>query len=88
MMDASVLNAPADTIPPEVDALTWLRYVKGAKAFDELWGKGKRCPNNDGGVRCKCQTPTKSDYCAYFVGLETLVKEIGGATLTMMKGMR
>ena len=87
-MDASVLNAPADTIPPDCDPVLWLRYVKGAKALDTLYSQGKRCPMNDGGVRCKCQTPTKSDYCAYFVGLETLVNEIGGATLAMMRRLK
>jgi len=86
-MDASVLNAPADTIPPDCDPVTWLRYVRGAKAFDLLYERGMRCPSNPEAVRCLCDVQT-SEYCKYWQGLETLVSEIGGATLTMMKGMK
>lgn len=86
-MDASVLNAPADTIPPDCEPVTWLRYVKGAKAFDALYERGMRCPSNPETVRCLCKNP-QTEYCKYWQGLETLVNAIGGATLTMMRRLK
>jgi hypothetical protein len=85
-MDLAVLESPPDTLPPDVDPQLWLRYVKGAKAFDLLYGSGKRCPNNGQGTRCKCDIP-KQDYCRYFCGVADLAKQIGGATAEIIGGM-
>lgn len=84
-MDAAVLSAPPDTIPPGVDGSLWLRYVKGAKSFDSLWGAGQRCPSNDKHVKCLCLIPMK-EYCKYFQAVRKLAEQIGGAVLKMMEG--
>lgn len=83
MMDPAVLSAPPDTIPPDVDAALWLRYVKGAKSFDQIYALGVRCPSNDRGVKCLCLIPTKQ-YCKYFQAVKKLAEQIGGEVLTMM----
>ncbi len=86
-MDADLLNAAPDTIPPDVDAGLWLRYIRGAAAFDLLWQRGQRCPMNDGGVKCKCEVP-KTDYCRYFKGVAQLAEQIGGPVAAIIKGMK
>ena len=82
-MDLAVLNSPPDTIPPDTDAEKWLRYVRGAKALDFLYSQGKRCVNNESGVKCLCDIP-RSDYCKYYKGIFSLAQQIGGETFAMI----
>ncbi len=86
-MDADLLNAPPDTIPPDCDPERWLRYVRGAIAFDLLWQRGLRCPKNEEQIRCKCEVP-KTDYCRYFKGVAQLAEQIGGPVAAIIKGMK
>lgn len=60
----------------------WSRYLAGSKAIDDLFSKGYRCPSNATGVRCLCGglIPPKKDICRYWVAVEKIAREIGGAT--------
>ncbi len=86
-MDSELLNYNSD-IPPDVDPSIWIRYLKGTREFDLLWGKQLRCPKNEEHVRCRCTTPTKSDYCRYFKGVAQLAEQIGGPVAAMIARMK
>ena len=73
--------------PPGVDPELWQRFLRGTKAFDNLYGAGKRCPSNSDGARCICLIPQK-DYCKYFIGVVALAEEIGGATAELVRKMQ
>lgn len=83
-MDPAILQAPPGSIPAEVDGSLWIRYLKGARAFDQLWGKGNRCPNNKAGTRCLCDIP-RDDYCKFYKGVVGLAEQIGGVTAEMVR---
>jgi hypothetical protein len=73
--------------PPDVNPELWSRYLKGTRAFDNLYGAGKRCPSNPDGARCTCLIPQK-DYCRFFVGVVGLAEQIGGGTLEIVQGIK
>ena len=87
-MDLELLHYPPHLIPRDVDGHLWLRYLRGSRAFDNLWGEGKRCPNNPQGTRCACLPGvTGGQYCEVWKRLEELADAIGGTARAMVQGM-
>jgi hypothetical protein len=73
--------------PPDVNPNLWSRYLRGTRAYDDLYSSGQRCPENPAGARCMCLIPRK-EICRYWVGVVALAEEIGGATAEIVKGIR
>lgn len=61
------------------DPSLWARYIRGSRAFDDLYSAGARCPSNHTGARCLCKEP-KREICKYSQAVFKLAEEIGGAT--------
>lgn len=85
-MDPDVLSYPAHLIPSGVAPQLWLRWLKGTRAFDDLWGQGQRCPKNPAGARCRCSVPGPR-YCQIWTRLEELGRQIGGVEAEIVAGM-
>jgi len=85
-MDLSILTYPKDLIPEGVDASLWVRYLKGAAAFDLLLEKGQRCPGNPNGIRCQCLIP-KDKICLIWGKVAEIADQIGGWTAKHVGGL-
>ena len=68
-------------VPDGVDGELWRRWVQGARAFDDCYQTGARCPGNPNrdAARCLCAVP-KDKICRYWWALGDLAARIGGAT--------
>ena len=73
--------------PEDVDPELWRRYLAGCKALERKWATGERCPTNPDGARCRCQRPA-TDICRYWIGVESLAKQIGGAEWELVEKMK
>jgi len=85
-MDLDILTYPKDLIPEGVSADLWLRYLKGVRAWDDLYTQGQRCPGNPDGIRCRCQLP-KEQICLVWVRIAEIAEQIGGWTATHVGGV-
>ncbi len=78
-MDLSILTYPAELIPEDVDASLWVRYLKGTRAWDDLYTLRQRCPGNPNGIRCQCLIP-KDKICLIWGKVAEIADQIGGWT--------
>ena len=85
-MDLAILSSAPGTIPEGTDPALWVRYVRGSRAFDQLYGSGSRCPNNQAGARCRCDIP-RDEICRYWHGVEGIAKQIGGVVAEITEKM-
>jgi len=76
-VDLSLLTYPKDLVPEGVDPSLWVRYIRGVRAWDDLYGKGERCPGNPEGIRCGCLIPTEQ-ICLIYVRVAEIAAKIGG----------
>jgi len=83
-MDLAVLTYPRELIPEGVDASLWVRYIRGVRAWDDLYGKGQRCPGNLDGIRCGCLIPEKQ-ICLIWVRVAEIASDMGGWTAEHVK---
>ena len=76
-MNIDVLTYPPELVPDGVDPEAWIRWLKGTRAFDELWGKGARCPSgNSNGAACTCERP-REKLCQIWQRLEDVSLDVG-----------
>ncbi len=85
-MDLDLLSYPSELIPEGVEPSLWLRYLKGSRAYDNLYSQGQRCPGNPNGARCQCLIP-KEKICLVWIRLAEIADQIGGWTAEHVGGM-
>lgn len=76
-MNLDVLTYPAENIPPGVAAEVWVSWIKGTRAYDEIWGAGARCPTSHGAA-CTCKQP-REKLCRIWARLVEIAREIPDA---------
>ena len=85
-MDLSILTYPKDLIPEGVSPSLWVRYLKGVRAWDDLYTLKQRCPGNPNGIRCQCLIP-KDKICLIWGKVAEIADQIGGWTAEHVGGL-
>jgi len=82
-MDRTILYNDLDfhpTYPPNLPLDVWQKYLEGTRAFDDLWGKGIRCPQSSPQGRCMCDPPWTQRICLIWHRIQEIECEIKLAT--------
>jgi len=73
--------------PEGYDPDLWRRYLQGARAIDDVWAKGERCPGNPEGLPCKCAVP-KETICRYWWAIADIAAKLGKPLSEFVKHMK